>query len=97
MRARLLRDAYPRVQMFILVALTGLGGFGASAGMLAAGIETMSLRYLLAMGIAYIAASTAVAPAPISMSDRRKTVSAPLSKNRSRPSDMPRKAQFRSP
>lgn len=55
MRARLLREGFPRVQMFILVALTGFAGFGASAGMLAAGIETMALRYLLAMGIAYIA------------------------------------------
>jgi len=54
MRARLLRDGFPRVQMFILVSLTGLAGFGASAGMLAAGIDTMGLRYLLAMGIAYI-------------------------------------------
>ncbi|WP_323144351.1 hypothetical protein [Massilia phyllosphaerae] len=54
MRARLLRDGFPRVQMCILVSLTGLAGFGASAGMLAAGIDTMALRYLLAMGLAYI-------------------------------------------
>nr|AGU11841.1 hypothetical protein [uncultured organism] len=54
MRARLLRDGFPRVQMFILVSLTGLAGFGASAAMLAAGIDTMALRYLLAMGIAYV-------------------------------------------
>jgi len=54
MRARLLRESFPRVQMFILVSLTGLAGFGASAGMLAAGIDTMALRYLLAMGLAYI-------------------------------------------
>jgi hypothetical protein len=54
MRARLLRDGVPRVQMCILVALTGLAGFGASAAMLAAGIDTMALRYLLAMGFAYI-------------------------------------------
>jgi hypothetical protein len=40
--------------MFFLVSLTGLAGFGASAAMLAAGLETMGLRYLLAMGIAYI-------------------------------------------
>lgn len=53
-RARLLREGFPRVQMFILVSLTGLAGFGASAGMLAAGIDTMALRYLLAMGLAYI-------------------------------------------
>lgn len=54
MRARLLREGFPRVQMFILVSLTGLAGFGASAGMLAAGVDAMALRYLLAMGVAYI-------------------------------------------
>ena len=54
MRARLLRDSFPRIQMFILVSLTGLAGFGASVAMLAAGIDTMALRYLLAMGVAYI-------------------------------------------
>lgn len=54
MRTRLLREGFPRVQMCILVSLTGLAGFGASAGMLAAGVEAMSLRYLLAMGVAYI-------------------------------------------
>lgn len=55
MRARLLREGFPRIQMFILVSLTGLAGFGASAGMLAAGVDAMGLRYLLAMGVAYIA------------------------------------------
>lgn len=54
MRARLLRDSFPRVQMFILVSLTGLAGFGASAAMLGAGVDAMALRYLLAMGVAYI-------------------------------------------
>jgi len=54
MRARLLRKGFPRIQMFILVFLTGLAGFGASAAMLAAGIDSMALRYTLAMGAAYI-------------------------------------------
>lgn len=54
MRARLLRESFPRVQMFILVTLTGLAGFAASAAMLVGGIETMALRYSLAMGIAYL-------------------------------------------
>jgi len=54
MRARLLSEGFPRIQMCILVSLTGLAGFGASAAMLAAGIETMALRYTLAMGVAYI-------------------------------------------
>jgi len=53
-RARLLRNAFPRTQMFVLVSLTGLAGFGASAAMLAAGLETMGLRYLLAMSVAYM-------------------------------------------
>ncbi|BDT60055.1 hypothetical protein MasN3_35490 [Massilia varians] len=55
MRARLLREGFPRVQMFILVSLTGLAGFGASVAMLAAGVDTMALRYALAMGVAYLA------------------------------------------
>lgn len=55
MRARLVRESFPRIQMLILVSLTGLAGFGASVGMLHAGIDTMALRYLLAMGVAYIA------------------------------------------
>jgi len=54
MRARLLREGFPRIQMSILVSLTGLAGFGASAAMLAAGVDAMALRYLLAMGVAYI-------------------------------------------
>lgn len=54
MRARLLREGFPRIQMFILVTLTGLAGFGASAAMLLAGIDTMALRYVLAMGVAYV-------------------------------------------
>ncbi|HEY5970551.1 MAG TPA: hypothetical protein VIT22_01030 [Pseudoxanthomonas sp.] len=55
MRARLLREGFPRIQMFILVSLTGLAGFGASALMLAGGVNAMALRYTLAMGVAYIA------------------------------------------
>ena len=52
-RARLLRHGFPRVQMFILVSLTGLAGLLASFLMLLAGVETMALRYVLAMGVAY--------------------------------------------
>ncbi|SFD02931.1 hypothetical protein [Massilia yuzhufengensis] len=54
MRARLLRESFPRIQMFILVTITGLAGFGASVALLAGGIEVMALRYVLAMGVAYI-------------------------------------------
>jgi hypothetical protein len=53
-RAHLLREGFPRLQMFILVALTGLAGFGASAAMLVAGLELMAVRYTLAMGAAYL-------------------------------------------
>lgn len=53
MRARLTREGFPRVQMFILVALTGLAGFGASAAMLGAGLDSMAMRYTLAMAVAY--------------------------------------------
>jgi hypothetical protein len=52
--AKLLRGGSPRTQMFILTSLTGLAGFGASAAMLATGLEAMGLRYFLAMGAAYI-------------------------------------------
>ncbi len=55
MRSRMLRDGFPRLQMFILVSLTGLAGFAASVGMLHAGVDGMALRYTLAMGVAYIA------------------------------------------
>ena len=54
MRARLLRDSFPRVQMFILVSLTGVAGFAASAVMLVCGLDAMALRYTLAMGMAYL-------------------------------------------
>ncbi|RZA35336.1 MAG: hypothetical protein EOP92_11075 [Lysobacteraceae bacterium] len=40
--------------MFILVSLTGLAGFAASVAMLAAGVDSMALRYTLAMGVAYL-------------------------------------------
>jgi len=54
MRARLLLNGFPRIQMFILVSLTGLAGFGASAAMLGAGVDAMALRYAMAMGAAYV-------------------------------------------
>jgi hypothetical protein len=54
MRRRLLRDGFPRIQMFILVALTALAGFGVSVALLAAGMDTIALRYLLSVGVAYL-------------------------------------------
>ncbi|MES2324684.1 MAG: hypothetical protein V4633_20695 [Pseudomonadota bacterium] len=53
-RSQLERDGFPRIQMFMLVSLTGLSGLGASFLMLQAGVAGMALRYTLAMGIAYI-------------------------------------------
>jgi len=54
MRARLLREGFPRIQMFILVSLTAAAGFGASVALLAAGLDTMALRYVLSVGVAYV-------------------------------------------
>lgn len=54
-RHRLERDGFPRLQMCLLVMLTGAVGFVASYGLLRAGLEEMWLRYLAAFGIAYLA------------------------------------------
>lgn len=53
-RGELEQDSYPRLQMFMLVAVTGGAGFFASFAMLHAGILEMWLRYLLSFGVAYI-------------------------------------------
>lgn len=47
------RHAWPRLQMFLIVALTGAAGFLASWSMLQAGFDTMWLRYVAAMCVAY--------------------------------------------
>lgn len=52
-RARLCRTGWPRLQMMVLVTLTGLAAFGASAFMLHTGVTSMGWRYLAAFGIAY--------------------------------------------
>lgn len=44
----------PRLQMMLIVALTGLGGFLASFVMLHLGVSSMALRYPLAVGAAYL-------------------------------------------
>lgn len=54
MRLRLERDGYPRLQMLLLVMMTGAAGFIASYLLLWAGIDEMWFRYLLALGIAYL-------------------------------------------
>jgi len=53
-RLKLERDGFPRVQMFLLVMLTGAAGFLASYLMLQAGVHQMWLRYLAAVCIAYL-------------------------------------------
>ncbi len=51
--ARLDADGYPRLQMSLLVGLTGLAGLFASVLMLHAGVDAMGVRYPLATGAAY--------------------------------------------
>lgn len=53
-RGDLERDSFPRLQMFLLVTLTGASGFAASYLFLRAGIVEMWIRYLAAFGIAYL-------------------------------------------
>lgn len=48
------RGGFPRLQMFLLVGLTGATGFTASYLLLQAGLSTMWLRYLTAFGFAYM-------------------------------------------
>ncbi|QWP75163.1 hypothetical protein J5226_16210 [Lysobacter sp. K5869] len=55
LRARLERDHWPRLQMSLIVLLTGAAGFLASFGLLHAGVHSMALRYPLAACIAYAA------------------------------------------
>lgn len=53
LRARLESGSWPRLQMMLLVMLTGASGFIASVVMLAVGMQRMGLRYLLACCVAY--------------------------------------------
>ena len=53
-REELERDGYPRLQMSLIVALTGGAGFGFSYGLLQGGVYAMALRYPLALGLAYL-------------------------------------------
>ncbi|HJU39453.1 MAG TPA: hypothetical protein VJ724_07755, partial [Tahibacter sp.] len=45
----------PRLQMAVIVALTGAAGFAASSLLLFAGLHAMWLRYPLAVAVAYLA------------------------------------------
>lgn len=48
------QDAYPRLQMGLIVALTGAAGWLMSALLLALGMDQMALRYPAALGGAYL-------------------------------------------
>ncbi len=48
------QDAYPRLQMGLIVALTGAAGWLLSALFLALGMDQMALRYPAALGGAYL-------------------------------------------
>lgn len=53
-KSRLERRGFPRLQMFLLVGLTGLSGLVTSYALLHLGLETMWSRYLASFGIAYL-------------------------------------------
>jgi hypothetical protein len=53
-RGELVRDGFPRLQMLLLVTLTGASGFVASYLLLHAGLAEMWLRYLAAFFAAYL-------------------------------------------
>lgn len=51
---RLIRESFPRLQMALLVALTGGFGLLASFTLLRLGLDSMALRYPLALTFAYL-------------------------------------------
>lgn len=51
---QLQQEGYPRLQMALLVALTGLSGLLTSFVMLGQGLTSMAVRYPLALAIAYL-------------------------------------------
>ena len=53
MRSRLEAQSYPRLQMSLIVSLTGLAGLLASASLLKLGLHSMAWRYPAALLIAY--------------------------------------------
>ena len=53
MRDRLNAQSYPRLQMSLIVSLTGLAGLLASASLLKLGLHSMTWRYPMALLIAY--------------------------------------------
>lgn len=55
LRQRLLRKSRPRLQMSLILLLTGLTGFLTSFTLLHIGVPSMAVRYPLAIGMAYCA------------------------------------------
>ena len=55
MRIALERNEYPRLRMLLIVTLTGGCGFLASFLLLHHGVDSIALRYPLALGVAYAA------------------------------------------
>ena len=54
LKHQLQRESYPRIQMGIIVALTGAAGFLCSFLLLHAGMDSMAMRYPLALAGAYL-------------------------------------------
>src|SRR5436309_5947067 len=54
LRARILRHGTPRLQMGLIVTITGLAGFLSSVALLRTGVTSMAVRYPLAATIAYL-------------------------------------------
>ena len=48
------KRGYPRLQMMLLVALTGGAGFLASFALLVSGVDSLGVRYSVAVAIAYL-------------------------------------------
>ncbi len=51
--ARLTRSGYPRLGLLLCIAFAGCAGFLTSAGLLALGVHSPAIRYVLALGLAY--------------------------------------------
>jgi hypothetical protein len=54
LRRRIESESWPRLQMMVIVALTGGVGLVASFALLHAGVDSMALRYPLALGFSYL-------------------------------------------
>jgi hypothetical protein len=53
--ANLERDGWPRIQLFLIVAVAGLAAFIVSYALLSAGVRSMAIRYPVASAAGYLA------------------------------------------